>query len=154
MGYDPNLKQLEDKHFLTLDKHEVIGAAKNRTLFFLIIGDKYNASYLIYKQALENLASKPFVKKSFMYGACYSPLDMKQFQKEFKIPQYPMLAVYYKGQIVAEVTDLPDKFMAEDFILQLGMQALMINLEGKLGSQMYRILKLKDYQQGKFPKIF
>ena len=149
MGYDPDLKNLEDKHFLTLDKHEILGAAKNRTLLFLIIGDKYNASYLIYKQALENLAEKLFVKNSFMYGACFSPLDMKEFKEEFKIPQYPMLAVYFKGQIVAEITDLPGKFMAEEFILQLGMQALMINLEGKLGAQMYRILKLKDYQSGK-----
>lgn len=147
MGYDPDAKNFEDKHFFTLDKHEVVGASKNRTLFFLIVGDKHNASYLIYKQALESLAERPFVRNSFFYAACYSPLDMKAFKKQFNIPGYPMLAVYFKGQIVAEITNLPGKFMAEEFILQVAMQAMMINLEHNLGAQMYRILKLKDYEQ-------
>lgn len=114
----------------------------------MIVGDKFNASYLIYKQALENLAKTIFVKKSYMYGACYSPLDMMKFKKEFKIPQFPVLMVYYKGEIVAEITDLPGKFMAEEFILQVGMQAIMINLEGNLGAQMYRIMRLPEYKQG------
>ena len=150
MGFDPELKDMEDKHFLNLDKHEIKGASKNRNLLFLIIGDKYNASYLIYKQALEKLADKRYIKNSFLYGACFSPLDMKAYQKEFKIHRYPMLAVYYKGEIVAEITDLPGKFQAEQFILQIAMQAMLINLEGKLGAQMYRILKLKNYKQGIF----
>lgn len=148
MGYDPDAKNFQDSHFFTLDQHEVAGAAQNRTLFLLIIGDKHNASYLIYKQALEALTERHFVKNSYLYAACFSPLDMKAFKKEMNIPQYPMLAVYFKGQIVAEITDLPGKFMAEDFILQVAMQALMINLEGNLGAQMYRILKLKDYSSG------
>jgi hypothetical protein len=148
LGTNPDQKDLEDKHFFVLDKHEVLGAAKNRTLFFVIIGDKYNASFLIYKQALEKLAQSFYVKKSFMYAASFSPLDMKAYQKEFNIPRYPMLAVYFKGEIVAEITDLPDKFRAEEFILQVGMQALMINLEKNLGAQMYRIMRLKDYKKG------
>lgn len=148
MGYDPDTKDREDKHFFTLDGHEVHGASKNRNLMLLIVGDKYNASYLIYKQALEKLTQQRFVKDSFLYGACYSPLDMKAFKEEFKIARYPMLAVYYKGEIVAEITDLPGKFEADQFILQVAMQAMIINLEGKLGAQMYRILKLKGYNQG------
>lgn len=148
MGYDPDTKNFEDSHFFTLDEHEVVGASKNRTLFFLIIGDKHNASYLIYKQALQTLTERPFVKNSYLYAACYSPLDMKAFKKKMNIPQYPMLAVYFKGQIVAEITDLPGKFMADEFILQVAMQALMINLEGNLGAQMYRILKLKGHTEG------
>ena len=150
MGANADAKNYEDKHFFTLDRHEINGAAKNRTLFFLIIGDKYNASYLIYKQALQKLMSTFFAKKSFMYAACFSPLDMRAYQKEFDIPRYPVLKVFFKGEIVAELTELPDKFQADDFIIQLGLQALLINLERRLGAQMYRILKLKDYKKSKF----
>ena len=49
---------------------------------------------------------------------------------------------------MAEITDLPGKFKADQFILQVAMQAMLINLEGKLGAQMYRILRLKGYAQG------
>lgn len=150
MGYNPDHEDLEDKHFLELDQSQIKGASLNRNLLMVIVGDNSNASYLIYKAMMKNLANQFFIRNSFLYFASMTPLDPRGWKAKEDIEKLPAMLIFFQGKMVAEITNLPGKYMAKHFLFQVGLQAVLRNLEGRAGKLFFSKLNYQEKFEGRF----